>query len=537
MNTRVAAPEGPRLANGLRDAGVLGVIGLLCFAFHAWDAPLFDLDEGAFSQATLEMLASGNWLTTTLDGLPRYDKPLLTYWLQGIAVTLMGVTELAFRLPSVLAAGLWLLASWWFVRDEVADPQDDAAALFGAGALGSALMVGVVAHAAIADALLNLWLALSFFDLWRWLRHGQRRPLLRLYLWIGLGLLTKGPVAAVLPLLSGLVFCTVYRRGSDAARALLEWRGWLISLAVLAVWLVPLVVSGQLDFAWQFLIQHNVGRYAEAAEGHGGGPFYYLVCLPFVLLPFSALLPRILSRAPDWRQDPLLGLSLAWLGVTLLLFSFASTKLPHYILYGCTPLFVLFGREALGLQDRRVLIPGLLFVLLLAALPLWLPWVGVHEPSAFEHGILTLARESVDARYTAAAVFAAGASVFAWFSTRPVWKRLLLLGAAQGVVVWMAVVPLLFAAQQQPVREAAMQARALGLPTVAYKTHLPSFSVYRGAPTPHRAPEVGELVFLRRDRIERLRAEQPDEDFETLYENGGVALLRVLPATDRHPHP
>ncbi|MCQ8780467.1 hypothetical protein NQU49_28115, partial [Escherichia coli] len=55
---------------------------LLGFWSNLWAVPLFDLDEGAFSQATREMLAAGQWLTTTLNGEPRYDKPILIYWAQ-----------------------------------------------------------------------------------------------------------------------------------------------------------------------------------------------------------------------------------------------------------------------------------------------------------------------------------------------------------------------------------------------------------------------------------------------------------------------
>src|SRR2546423_13249514 len=45
-------------------------------------APLFDVDEGAFSEATLEMFERGDFASTYLNGEPRYDKPILVYWLQ-----------------------------------------------------------------------------------------------------------------------------------------------------------------------------------------------------------------------------------------------------------------------------------------------------------------------------------------------------------------------------------------------------------------------------------------------------------------------
>jgi 4-amino-4-deoxy-L-arabinose transferase-like glycosyltransferase len=517
-----------------RHALSLAALCALAFVAQSWQAPLFDLDEGAFAQATLEMLSGGDWLTTTLDGAARYDKPMLAYWLQALSVRALGVTELAFRLPSMIAACVWAWALYRFVRDDVAHVGDAAAAaLFAASSLAGALMVGVVGHAATADALLNLWLALSFFELWRWLSQGRRAALLRLYLWIGLGLLTKGPVAAVLPLLSGLVFCAAYGRLRDARHALLEWRGWLITFAVLAVWLLPLAWQGRLDFVWQFLWQHNVGRVARPAEGHGGPLWYYLIALPLVLLPFSTLLPKALGQARQWRQDPLAGLALIWFGITLVLFSLVSTKLPHYILYGCTPLFVLFGRDGVRLEDRRLLLPGLIFIALLASLPLWLGLIQTKPQRAFEHGVIALARASVDRHYALLALAGAAAAVWSWFARRPLRQRFLTLAFVQAALVWLGLVPLLAEAQQSPVREAARIARASGLPTVVYRTYLPSFSVYRGQATEHRAPQSGELVFLRRDRIAALRREQPDAEFHTVFERGGVSLLRAGHAGDR----
>ena len=46
------------------------------------DSALYDLDEGAFTEATREMFENGNFIATYLNGEPRYDKPILIYWLQ-----------------------------------------------------------------------------------------------------------------------------------------------------------------------------------------------------------------------------------------------------------------------------------------------------------------------------------------------------------------------------------------------------------------------------------------------------------------------
>src|SRR5262249_46345452 len=76
--------------------------------------PLFDPDEGALGAATLEMLRRHDFLLPYLAGEPRYDKPILVYWLQAAFVWLLGPSEWAFRLPSALAASLWAWLTYRF---------------------------------------------------------------------------------------------------------------------------------------------------------------------------------------------------------------------------------------------------------------------------------------------------------------------------------------------------------------------------------------------------------------------------------------
>src|SRR6476619_5546131 len=128
-------------------------------------APLFDVDEGAFSEATLEMFQRNDFLSTYLNGEPRYDKPILTYWLQAASVSVFGVSELAFRLPSALCAALWVVLAFAFARRYFGAQR----ALLVAGVMGTSLGVYVIGRAATADALLNMLIAASMFAAWLYL--------------------------------------------------------------------------------------------------------------------------------------------------------------------------------------------------------------------------------------------------------------------------------------------------------------------------------------------------------------------------------
>jgi 4-amino-4-deoxy-L-arabinose transferase-like glycosyltransferase len=514
----------------LPAAHVLLLLAALLLGF--WSklgaVPLFDLDEGAFSQATVEMVGSGNYLTTTLNGEPRYDKPILIYWLQAASIKLFGQSEFAFRFPSALCASAWLLVvygfTWTYTRER-------RAALLAAGSLGLGLMPMLIGHAAIADALLDLLLALTLLDVYRHCVAPSLAKLLRIYLWMGLGFLAKGPVAVALPLVVSLLYYAWQRRPLQWLKAVFNPLGWLVFAAVVLVWVWPLYQKDHGEFLRHFLLDHNLGRYENTLQGHGGQPWYYLVWLPLIVLPFTALLPAALWRAR--RPDPLDGFLLLWFLVVFVFFSFSGTQLPHYLLYGCTPLFILFGR---GWREapRRIwaLLPALLLALLLAALPWVLPRIPIPEQRVYESGIVTLAVASFGTSYyVLSAVAVLGLLGLLFWRELESWGALLGAGLVLGLLVWYGVVPVVAAAQQQPVRDAALRARELNLPVVSYHTYLPSFSVYRGAVTPNRLPEPGELVFVRVDRLPDLKTELGEQvTLVPEFNRGGVALLQRPPA-------
>jgi hypothetical protein len=161
MNGRIGFCPEP-VATSLRVRSVWAllllslVVGFVFFA-HLGGYPLFDVDEGAFAEATREMLASGDYGFPMLDGAPRFDKPILIYWLQAAAMALFGVDTWSARLPSAVAAVLWVFATWHFARHRFGARP----ALLAAAILATAIGPWAIGRAATADAWLNLWLALD----------------------------------------------------------------------------------------------------------------------------------------------------------------------------------------------------------------------------------------------------------------------------------------------------------------------------------------------------------------------------------------
>ena len=492
--------------------------------------PLFNDDEGAFSEATREILQSGDWLSTTLNGAPRYDKPILIYWLQALSVSAFGLNEFALRLPSALAALAWIYAILRFAAPRLGAAGGWLAAWIAASSLG----VLAMGRAATADALLNALIAATMFDLWRHLESQargagpQRAALRRAYLWTGLGLLTKGPIALLVPGAVGLAYGLSQRGWRDWRVWLstaLDPAGWLILLGVAAPWYLAQWQLHGREFIDGFLVHHNLERFHGTLEGHGGSLLYYVAVAPALLLPWSGLLWQAARRAPrDWRE-PLSRYLLTWFGFVFVFFSLSGTKLPHYLLYGMTPLFLLLARAAQerGTPRNLLLLPCAL-LLLLPLLPRALQWWVAGHPGSLPALYAALAQRSAAlaaAPYyliTGACALAALAACLAWRALA--WRRALAGTAALAVSLGYGFAPWLGALLQGPVKDAAAVARKRPEAAVQWSFSAPSFSVYRRQITPARPPQPGELAITRIDRLD------PSVPVEILFEEGGIALVR-----------
>ncbi len=509
-------------------------------------APLFDVDEGAFSEATREMFAHQDFGFTTLNGEPRFDKPILIYWLQAASVWVFGLHEPGLRLPSALAAWAWALAVVQFARPRLGEPQAWLAGVFTVTGIG----VLAIGRAATADGLLNLLLALATLDAWRHLDGGGRPPLMRMYLWVGLGLLTKGPIAVLVPGAATLLYCLSAGRWRDWLRSAFDWRGWALALVIALPWYAYALHRHGQDFIDGFFVKHNLARYGGTLEGHGGSIGYYLVLLPLLLLPWSGLLVLVAARVRTLWAQPLARFCLLWLGFVLVFFSFSGTKLPHYVLYGGTPCFLLAAQAAFDAPRwaRFVAAAGVLTLLVLvAAAPSIVAALGAQTPDLLYRALLADAGSGTASVVRIAAVLALVAfGAVLWL--RGHFAATLALGCGLcAIVVTGSFVPWLGQLLQGPVQRAGWIAgQALRVPShvadptvvaqvpagvppiVQWGVRMPSFALYARAETPQWPGEQplppGVLALARADRLPP--APDPAHPYEVLFAQRGYVLLR-----------
>lgn len=496
------------------------------FVLNVWAVPLFDVDEGAFSEASRELLKSGVWSATYLDGAPRYDKPILTYWFQAASISLFGINEFALRLHSVISALLWAAALYRFCREFI-DQRSAAAAVL---IFSTTLLITLIGRAATADSLLNLLIALTFFDIYRYYRHGQRSQLLRVWLWLSLGMLTKGPVAAGIPLLVSMIWLFSLGQHRLWTRSVLSPQGWMILIGILSPWLYFVWREQGSGFFTGFLIEHNLNRFSATKEGHGGYWYYYLLLLPVILLPWSGLLAGLLRRIKALWRRPLERLLILWFAVVFVLVSLSQTQLPHYVLYGVTPLIILFAkyRRLLARGRWQWLLPALLFALQLGLL-LYAEPLAESQHNLYQREMLSLAPAVFNSRYALLLGAASAVALLILALRMSQWKRMALVGLVQTATLCLLLLPALASLQQAPVKQAARVARQTHQPFVAYRIHMPSFSLYRDAITERREPKVGDYLFTRADRLDNLQQRFGTAAVDVFYREGGILLARILP--------
>ncbi|NOX76726.1 MAG: glycosyltransferase family 39 protein [Gammaproteobacteria bacterium] len=497
------------------------------FYFNIYAVPLFDLDEGAFSEATREMFERGDFISTYLDGNPRYDKPILIYWLQAASVFVFGFNEFGFRLPSAVAATLWVLAVFAFVRRV----RDERSGLMAAIITATAFEVSVMAKAATADALLNLFIACSLFCIYLYWKERERRWLLLTFALIGLGFLTKGPVSVLVPLAVSFLFFAVSRELKTWFKLVFNPLGIGIFLIIAMPWYVAQYLKEGDAFIQGFFFKHNIDRFSNSMEQHGGGIFYYLPVVLVAVLPFTTALIRSLFHVKQLWRDDLTRFALLWFTFVLVFFSLSGTKLPHYVLYGLTGTFIIMAlwmrkRDDCGAGTLRsqlwLFMPQLLLFVFLLLLPEVISGALPSIKDVYVRDMLSEYEAYFSVVYRLFFVAAIMFTIFCMGERRFLPSEKLLVS---GVVVAFSLsgflLPVIGGLHQGPVKEAAAIAKRDNLTVVRWHLNMPSFSVYTQRVTETRKPRAGEIVLTKSKYLPQL------DNPEILYRKGGVVMARV----------
>jgi len=497
----------------------LGILILVSFFAGLSLIPLFDVDEGAFSEATREMMVSKNYLTTYLNGEPRFDKPILIYWLQFAAVKLFGLNEFAFRFPSAVAGTAWAALIFWFVRKESGNSQ----AFLATAMMVQSLQVMVIAKAAIADGVLNCLIAMTMFALLHHYKTGSKTALHLAFAAMGFGMLTKGPIAIIIPFMVTFLFSMLEGRIKQWFGMIFNPIGILLFLLIALPWYLLEYRDQGMDFINGFFFKHNINRFNSSLEGHSGSLFYYLPVILIGMMPFTGFFLTVLFKMKTLITNSTNRFLLIWFGFVFLFFSLSGTKLPHYMIYGYTPLFILMARALpLTKHPERFALWPMILLTALTFLPLLLQNAMQNISDSYIQALLVGAIELTGQTYLVVVIAAIIGIVLIQFLPRfSVDGKLIATGLIFSLFINFYLAPLAGKLMQEPVKQAALLAKKEGYKVVMWKTYNPSFLVYSESFVEKRAPKTGEIVLTTVKQLDQLN--HPT----ILYSKYGIVMAKL----------
>ncbi|WP_259745131.1 lipid IV(A) 4-amino-4-deoxy-L-arabinosyltransferase, partial [Pseudomonas protegens] len=298
-------------------------------------------DETRYAQISQEMLLRGDWVSPHFMGIRYFEKPIAGYWMIAIGQALFGDNLFGVRVASALSTGLSVLLAYLITRRIWNDPRKSfAAALF---YMSFGLIAGQAGYSNL-DPQFTLWVNLSLVALWFALGNQTLRG--RLLAWgtvgaaCGMGFMTKGFLAWLLPVLIALPYMLWQRRFGELLRYGLV--AVLVAIAISLPWVLS-IHAHEPDF-WRFFFWHeHIRRFAADNAQHTRPWWFYLPLLVVSSLPWAALLPGTLIQAWKDKHQAATGYLLLWLLLPLAFFSLSRGKLPTYIMPCLLPLAVLMG--------------------------------------------------------------------------------------------------------------------------------------------------------------------------------------------------
>ncbi|NQU45221.1 glycosyltransferase family 39 protein [bacterium] len=352
-----------------RIAFLVFLAALALFLLGNGGHSLWDRDEARFSEATREMIETGDWIIPHLSGEIRYDKPILIYWLMSLPMRLGGVNAFSVRFPSAMAGALTVTLLFFFALRLGFGIRG---ALASAGAAALNVLLFAVSKAATTDAVLTCTVTFAFFLYWTQRRYGfSWTRHLGFYAVLALSALVKGPPGLA------VVFLGVWtervwavwdaRRGvapeySVRQTLLQPWAfflirtvaGLLVFFAISLPWTIAAWNATDGGFFRVAIGHHVIERAAgKAFEGHGGPMVYYILLLPILSLPFTPLLLNAMRWGWAERNRAAVRFLFSWFVPGLILFSVARTKLPHYMSPLMPSLALLVGGWWAALMQQR----------------------------------------------------------------------------------------------------------------------------------------------------------------------------------------
>jgi 4-amino-4-deoxy-L-arabinose transferase-like glycosyltransferase len=329
---------------------------------------IWDANEAFYVETPRQMLASGDYINPTFNDLPRQNKPVLSYWIVAGFYHFFGVSVGVERSAIALGA-LGIIFAAYLIGRALSGPRTGVLAAL---IMATAPRAMFFSRRIVIDVYITLFMALTlaFFVLALRATGARRRWfLVGMYVAIGLGVLTKGPIAVVLPVLV-LALWLLPNRLSEL-RSLMILPGALIVLAIAVPWWAMLYAQHGWDPIYRFFIGENVGRYQSTMTTVREAWFFLGTLFFDILMPWAPLL--LVPIVTAWKRRSTAGsidedirrVLWWWIVAIVAFFSFAASKEDLYI-YPVMPAAAALIAHALwttGFGERQPALRAILVII------------------------------------------------------------------------------------------------------------------------------------------------------------------------------
>lgn len=295
--------------------------------------PLLPIDETRYMTVAWEMRLHSGWLDPlTLNFEPYHHKPPMLFWLINLFWSFFGINRWVAMIPIVLASLSVVFLTISLIKKMTpkgtADPLKISFLILGS------IPFLIYSTLIMFDLLLTAFVLASLLCLLTYAEKRQFRYMFLMGLFIGLGVLTKGPVVylhVIFPMLLGPIWIHNFKKPvswySDCLAAI------FLSVFPVGFWLFPVLAQSDNHFAFWLLWEQTAGRVTGNFNDAHVRPFYfYLPLLPLLLAPwlffpaFWRNLKTLSGKRPEIR------FLACWVIPVFLSFCFISGKQPHYLL-------------------------------------------------------------------------------------------------------------------------------------------------------------------------------------------------------------
>ena len=379
---------------------------------------IYLLDEAKNASCAREMLESGNWIVPTFNYELRADKPPLHYYFMGLSYQVFGVNAFSARFFSALFGLLTIILTYLFSRYHFNELSGRLASIVLLSSIGFIIQFRLAGP----DPYFIFFISSGLFSFYHAMVLNKRRWFIAGYLATGLAVMSKGPVALVLSCVAIVLFVLIkpeYRK----VNVHIAW-GLLILSLVIVPWVLGVTVQTSGEWTSQFILEHNIDRFLQPKEGHGGNIFMIAFYFFGTMMPFAVLLiPSFLIKTERGAGDLTLFAKVVVL-VVLVFFTFSATKLPNYTAPALPFAAILIGEYLAEIRGRTLIWFGLLLAILFSMVLV-----------TFLHPMLN---DLAVSQYTLVLFVATGAGILF------VWKNKIAVATGIIAISWMMYVVVLF---------------------------------------------------------------------------------------------